>query len=75
MTKWMSAILAAAVMTVGCGSSASESADAAAGAAAEEGGAAGAAKKAAAAVGIPTYREVTLPAGTTLPLELKTAVA
>lgn len=40
-----------------------------------ESGAAAAMKKAAAAVGIPTYREVTLPAGTTLPLELKTAVS
>jgi hypothetical protein len=39
-----------------------------------ESGAAAAAKKAAAAVGIPTYREITLPAGTTLPLDLKTAV-
>ena len=77
MTKWMLAILAAATMTVGCGSSASEPTDdaAAAGAAAEEGGVKDAAKKAAAAVGIPTYREVTLPAGTALPLELKTAVA
>ena len=73
----MLAVLAAATMTVGCGGNAGESTEAAApaGAAAEEGGVTGAAKKAAAAVGIPTYREVTLPAGTALPLELKTAVA
>jgi hypothetical protein len=45
-----------------------------AGAAPAEGGASGALKKAAAAVGIPTYREITLPAGTTLPLDLKTAI-
>jgi hypothetical protein len=74
VTKYMVAVLAAAAMTVGCGGSATETDPAAAGTPAEEGGVTGAAK-AAAAVGIPTYREVTLPAGTTLPLELKTAVA
>ena len=67
----MLTVLAAAVVTAGCGSNASESTDPAA----EEGGVKAAAKAAAAAVGIPTYREVTLPAGTTLPLELKSAVA
>ena len=68
----MLAILAAATMTAGCGSSASETTEGGAtDAATAEGGVNGAA----AAVGIPTYREVTLPAGTTLPLELKTAVA
>jgi hypothetical protein len=72
VTKWMLAVLAAATLTVGCGSSATtDSAESAA----EEGGVAGAARKAAAAAGVPTYREVTLPAGTALPLELKTAVA
>jgi hypothetical protein len=72
VTKWMLAILAAATMTAGCGSSASETTEGGAtDAATAEGGVNGAA----AAVGIPTYREVTLPAGTTLPLELKTAVA
>ncbi len=75
MTKWMLAILAAAVMTVGCGSSASETTENAGDASTAEGGVTGAAKTAAAAVGIPTYHEVTLPAGTTLPLELKTDVA
>jgi len=75
--KWMLAVVAGALMTVGCGSAASENADPEATAAAADagGGVTGAAKKAAAAVGIPTYREVTLPAGTSLPLELKTAVA
>jgi hypothetical protein len=73
VTKWMLAVLAAAPLTVGCGSSATT--DSAEPAAAEEGGVAGMARKAAAAVGVPTYREVTLPAGTALPLELKTAVA
>jgi Bacterial conjugation TrbI-like protein len=67
VTKWMLAILAAATMTVGCGSGPGESADSATGAGTGDEGAAG--------VGVPTYREVTLPAGTTLPLELKTAVA
>ena len=72
MTKWMLATLAAATLTAGCGSSASEAPEGGApDAATAEGGVNGAA----AAVGIPTYREVTLPAGTTLPLELKTAVA
>jgi hypothetical protein len=73
VTKLMLAVLAAAALTVGCGSSATTDSADPAGAAAEEGGVAGAARKAAAAV--PTYREVTLPAGTALPLELKTAVA
>jgi hypothetical protein len=73
----MLAVLAAATMTAGCGDRPSDESpeSAATDAAAGEGGVAGAAKKAAAAVGIPTYRDVTLPAGTTLPLELKTAVA
>jgi hypothetical protein len=76
VTQWMLAVLAAATMTVGCGGRPGETADSTAPAgAAEEGGVTGAAKKAAAAIGIPTYREVTLPAGTTLPLELQTAVA
>ena len=76
MTKWTLAVVAAAALTAGCGSSASESTDpeANAPAAEAEGGVTGAAKKATAAVGLPTYREITLPAGTTLPLELKTAV-
>jgi len=74
VTKWMRAILAASVVTVGCGSSARDAADGAA-PASDDGALSGAARKAAAAVGIPTYREITLPAGTTLPLELKSAVA
>jgi hypothetical protein len=73
VTKWMLAILAAASLTVGCGSTPGQSTDTSADAASEESGATTAAKKAASAV--PTYREVTLPAGTSLPLELKTAVA
>ncbi len=78
MTKWVLAVLAAAtMMTVGCGGGAEEPTDAAATAssAADESGVGGAARKAAAAVGIPTYREVTLPAGTILPLVLKTSIA
>ena len=70
MTKWMVAVLAAVTMTVGCGRSAESPETAAA-----EGSVAGAAGKAEAAAGIPIYREVTLPAGTTLPLDLKTTVA
>jgi hypothetical protein len=71
----MLAALAASTLAVGCGSSVSESTDpAAAGESADPGGSTtGGARKPAAAV--PTYREVTLPAGTVLPLELKTAVA
>jgi hypothetical protein len=73
---WMLAIVAGALISVACGSGASEATDPEVAAAAEnEGGVTGAARKAAAAVGLPTYREVTLPAGTMLPLELKTAVA
>lgn len=66
-------MLGVAAFGTGCGGNgAGKEGDAAAPA---EGAAASVVQKAAAAVGIPTYREVTLPAGTTLPLELKTAVA
>jgi hypothetical protein len=69
----MLAILAAGTMTVGCGGNAGESTDAETADARDAG--TGRASAAAAAPAVPTYREVTLPAGTTLPLELKTAVA
>lgn len=69
------AIVAVAALCAGCGGDAASDPAASSTAPAAEGGASSALKKAAAAVGIPTYREVTLPAGTTLPLELKTAVA
>lgn len=70
MQKWTLAMLAAAALTVGCGgSSAAPGADGT-----EAAEAAGAPAKPAAARA-PTFREVTLPAGTTLPLELRTAVA
>jgi hypothetical protein len=65
------AVFVTAALSAACGSNRA-AADSAAPAADE--GAAAAVKKAAAAVGIPTYREITLPAGTTLPLDLKTAV-
>ena len=70
MQKWTLAMLAAAALTAaGCGgSSAAPGADGT-----EAAEAAGAPAKPAARV--PTFREVTLPAGTTLPLELRTAVA
>jgi hypothetical protein len=72
----VAAMLGAAAFGVGCNGAASQTEPAASAAAAPaEGGAAAAVKKAAAAVGIPTYREITLPAGTTLPLDLKTSVA
>jgi hypothetical protein len=63
-----------AALGIGCGGhgSSSESASAAAPAPAE--GGAGSAAKPAAAAAVPTYREITLPAGTTLALDLKTAV-
>ncbi len=67
------AMLAVAAVSGGCGGSGAHSETATP--AAAEGGAKEAARKVAAAVGFPTYREVTLPAGTILPLELKTSVA
>jgi hypothetical protein len=65
-----------AAIATGCGGSDSraDTAAPASTAALGEGGAAAAAKPAAAA-SVPTYREITLPAGTTLALDLKTAVA
>lgn len=78
MTKWSLAILMAAALATGCGG-AEEKADPGTPEAANgEGAAAGAAKApagTAAPADVPTYREITLPAGTTLPLELKTTVA
>lgn len=68
------AMLGVAAFGPGCSGSGSQAETAAAADAPADGGATGALKKAAAAVGIPTYREITLPAGTTLPLDLKTAV-
>ena len=69
MQKWTLAMAAVAAMTLGCGES---PANPEAAAAAADAGAAPAARTAPA---LPVYREITLPAGTTLPLELKTAVA
>lgn len=71
------AVLAATMASAcgGRGDSADSMTPIAEAAATDEGGVTGAMKKAAAAVGVPTYREVTLPAGTTLPLDLQTAVA
>lgn len=68
----VAATLGIAAFGIGCSGDGSHAETAAAGAAAPAEG--GALAKAAAAVGIPTYREITLPAGTTLPLDLKTAV-
>jgi hypothetical protein len=73
--KWVG-VLAVASLCAACGGSASE--DAAindATAAGTESKEPGALSKAAAALGVPQYREVTIPAGTTLRLELKSAVA
>jgi hypothetical protein len=76
----MFAVVAAAAIGAGCGggNATTESAAPAAGAesspAAADGGNS-VASKVASAVALPTYREVTVPAGTTLPLELTTAVA
>ncbi len=67
MQKWTLAMLALAALTVGCGGSPANPE-----AAAADGESTAAAEKAAPA--LPEYREITLPAGTTLPLELKTAV-
>jgi len=69
-------VICAAAFGLGCGGSGSSSETAhATEAGSGDGKGGGALAKAAAAVGIPTYREVTLPAGTTLPLDLKTPVA
>ena len=74
MKNWTLAMLAAAAVGVGCGGN--QTPEAAAGAdAAGTTAEATAVDKVKAAVGLPTYREVTLPAGTALPLELKTTVA
>lgn len=77
MKQWSTLAMAALVgastaLGAGCGAGGDEAKPEAA---AGEGAKPGVVEKAAAAVGIPTYREVTLPAGTTLPLDLKTAVA
>lgn len=73
MKQWAMLILAAAVSTAACsGNDARSDATLAAEAAAAPGEGGEAAKAAAAEV--PTYREVSLPAGTTLLLDLKTAV-
>jgi hypothetical protein len=78
--NWTLAMVAVAGIAVGCGDTASQADPAAPANTAPttgegDGAVKNAAKKVASAVGIPTYREVTLPAGTTLPLELKSAVA
>jgi hypothetical protein len=72
----VAAMFGIAAFGIGCGGDGSraDTTAAASEAAPAEAGATSALKKAAAAVGIPTYREITLPAGTTLPLDLKTAV-
>ena len=69
MKKWAS-VLAMASLCAACGGGTPD--DTAAGAASNE---PGVLSKAAAAIGVPQYRDVTLPAGTTLRLELKSAVA
>jgi hypothetical protein len=69
----MLAVLMAGLVTAACGGS-GEATDPAATALPASEEAAAPAKKAAAAK-VPTYREITLPAGTALPLELRTAVA
>jgi hypothetical protein len=76
--KWFS-VLAIAAVSAGCGGGeAAEDVNAAAPAAtaaAEPAGTGGVVDKAAAAVRLPRYREVTVPAGTTLRLDLTSAVA
>ena len=75
MKRWVG-VLAVASLCAACGGSTPEEAatseTAAAGAESKE---PGILSRAAAAVGVPQYREVTVPAGTTLRLELKSAVA
>ena len=84
MKKFTLVMLAATVMVAGCGGSqGSQDTRATADPAATEPGAAAPAessaketpRKPAPAPAVPTYREVTLPAGTSLPLDLKTALA
>ena len=72
MKKWLG-VLAMASLCAACGGTPENTADdTAAGAASNE---PGVLSKAAAAIGVPQYREMTLPAGTTLRLELTSAVA
>ena len=70
MKKWVG-VLAVASLCAACGGAGTVEETAAA----PESNEPGLLSKAAAAVGVPQYREVTLPAGTTLRLELKSAVA
>jgi len=70
VTKWLYALTLAGLCAACGGSGTSEPVTEGAGAAGSEASAPAAAKP-----DVPTYREVTLPAGTTLRLELKSAVA
>lgn len=77
MTRWLTALVLAGLCAACGGAGTSEPAtegEAAEGSAAP-GAAGGRTTPAPAKPALPTYREVTLPAGTTLRLELKTAVA
>jgi hypothetical protein len=74
VTKWIY-VLAVTLLSAGCGGG-QPAPEAAATAGVEEAAQPdGALAKAAAAIGVPQYREVTIPAGTTLRLELTSAVA
>ena len=74
MRKWFFILVVAAV-SASCGGSAQPVQNAGESAAAPTAGTGGVIERAAAAVGVPQYREVTIPAGTTLRLELTSSVA
>ena len=74
MRKWPYVLVVAAVSTA-CGGAAQPVQNADEGVAVQAAGTGGVLERAAAAVGVPQYREVTIPAGTTLRLELTSSVA
>jgi len=74
MTSWLAVVTLAAV-TAACGGSTGEMVEAAEGEATGEIAAAEAPRPAAARPSAPVVREVTIPSGTTLPLELASAIA
>jgi hypothetical protein len=68
-------VLVVAALSANCGGGAQPAENTPAGAPAEAAGTGGVVERAAAAVRVPQYREVTIPAGTTLPLQLTSSVA
>ena len=74
MRKWANGVVAVAALSAACGGAQPLENGEAAAPAESTAGTGGVIERAAAAVGVPRYREVTIPAGTTLRLELTSAV-